>query len=272
MSYKLTKWLILLFPPLLVGLWELVRHTLLMPYFSMSAGNVVTPILLFLISLMLLLPLFSRMERFQEELQQERAVKAKLEAREQLASELHDGIAQSLFLLAVKLEKAEKQQLRGEEIPLDELRKTVHTVNDYVRQSISNLRYSVDEMLDEGETLPGLIAGLGKEIQMKVHMQWRLAEGRLTVQEKIELLACVREAVMNARKHSGQAEVYIEAAAEDTGWKVEIRDQGKGIAPGEMDKSGTYGLRIVRERAAKMGWQVQLDSREGSTSVILYKP
>ncbi|GGA38707.1 sensor histidine kinase [Paenibacillus physcomitrellae] len=271
MTYKLTKWLILLFPPLLVGLWELVRHTLLMPYFSMSTGNAITPILLFLISLMLLLPLFARLERFQEELQQERAVKARLEAREQLAKELHDGIAQSLFLLAVKLEKAEKRQLRGEEVPLDELRKTVHTVNEYVRQSISNLRYPVEETLGDGETLPGLVADLGKEIQIGIHLDWYLTEGQLTVQEQVELLACIREAVMNVRKHSGQTEVYIKATAEDKGWKVTIRDHGKGIAPGELDKSGTYGLRILRERAAKMGWQVQLQSREGSTTVILIK-
>lgn len=43
--------------------------------------------------------------KMQEELRQEKEKKAALIEREKLARELHDGIAQSLFLLSVKMNK-----------------------------------------------------------------------------------------------------------------------------------------------------------------------
>ncbi|GJM82558.1 hypothetical protein HMSSN139_50540 [Paenibacillus sp. HMSSN-139] len=68
MSYKFTKWLILIVPTLVVGVWEVVRHQFLMPYVSMELGNVLTPILLFAVSITLLYRWFAYLERMQEEL------------------------------------------------------------------------------------------------------------------------------------------------------------------------------------------------------------
>ncbi|WP_138493869.1 sensor histidine kinase [Paenibacillus pinistramenti] len=271
MSYKQIKWLILLLPPLLMGTWELLRHTVLMPYFSMNAGNAVTPVLLFMIVLALLLPLFRRLEKLQEDLHRERLVKSELEARERLARELHDGIAQSLFLLAVKLDKAEKAGRRGEDIQLDELKRTVHKVNDYVRQSISSLRYPAEETAVIGGTMPGLVADLEQDIPIRIRLDWRMEEHLLTTKEKVELIACIREAVINARKHSGQSEVRIQGEALNTGWRVQITDNGPGITPEDLSKPGKYGLRILQERAAKMGWKVQLESGQGHTTVMIEK-
>lgn len=98
----------------MVGIWEIVRHQFLMPYISMDMGNYLTPVLVFLFSIVLLLPLFSLLERNQRELEQERAVKTAMEAREGLAKELHDGMAQSLFLLSVRIERLEQNRRNGE--------------------------------------------------------------------------------------------------------------------------------------------------------------
>ncbi|WP_442435751.1 histidine kinase [Paenibacillus peoriae] len=68
----------------------------------MDLGNWLTPVLVYVVSITLLTQLFRILEKIQKELEIERSEKAVLEAREQLARELHDGIAQSLFLLSVK--------------------------------------------------------------------------------------------------------------------------------------------------------------------------
>jgi two-component system nitrate/nitrite sensor histidine kinase NarQ len=102
MSYKQIKWMILLIPTLTVGLWEYVRHQFLLPYISMNLGNWLTPVIVYVVSITLLTRLFLILERIQKELEHERAAKVALESREKLAKELHDGIAQSLFLLSVK--------------------------------------------------------------------------------------------------------------------------------------------------------------------------
>lgn len=131
----------------MVGIWEVVRHQFLMPYISMDLGNYLTPVLVFLVSLVLLVPLFSLMERNQRELEQERALKEAMKAREGLAKELHDGMAQSLFLLSVKIDRLEANRKNGEvsEESVNQIKKTVHEVNRYVRQAIANLKIPVSE-------------------------------------------------------------------------------------------------------------------------------
>ena len=56
----------------MVGIWEFVRHQFLMQYISMDMGNYLTPVLVFLFSIVLLLPLFRMLERSQRELERER--------------------------------------------------------------------------------------------------------------------------------------------------------------------------------------------------------
>jgi len=100
-SYKQIKWLILIIPTLTIGLWEYVRHDFLLPYISMELGNVLAPIIVFLVTILFLTQLFDILERNQKELERAKALQAALEEREKIARELHDGIAQSLFLINV---------------------------------------------------------------------------------------------------------------------------------------------------------------------------
>ena len=267
MAYKLIKWSIILLPVVFVGVWEVLRHTILLTYLPMDMTTLMTPFLLFFISITLLFPLFSHLERMQEELQLERTVKAKLEERERLARELHDGIAQSLFLLSVKLDKAERRSSKGENISFQDLRQTVHEVNSYVRESISNLRVPAELEPDEGGTMQHLLARMGREVQVKLEIHWAIREDQLSLKDKVELFACIREAVINVRKHSGVARAIVSGVQEPTGWSVSIEDYGKGMAGEEQDISGKYGLKMTRERAILMGWDIEVQSRPGHTEI-----
>jgi two-component system nitrate/nitrite sensor histidine kinase NarQ len=68
MSYKQIKWLILIIPAVVSGLWEYVRHRFLLPFISMQLGNWLTPLLVFTVTIVLLLRLFAIYEKMQEEL------------------------------------------------------------------------------------------------------------------------------------------------------------------------------------------------------------
>lgn len=270
MSYKFTKWLILIVPTLVVGVWEVVRHQFLMPYVSMELGNVLTPIILFAVSMTLLNRWFAYLERMQEELQRERALKVRLEQREQLARELHDGIAQSLFLLSVKVDRAERQQQSaGGAYDWNELRKSIHEVNRYVREAISDLRIPPDSK--EGETeeasMAALVRRIAAEQQLALRLDWQLEEARWPAKAKMELLSCLREAVINVAKHAGVHDVEIAASGDARNFVVKIADRGCGFMPEEAANQGRYGLRIIRERANEMGWELKITSRQGSTTI-----
>ncbi|WP_433749871.1 sensor histidine kinase [Paenibacillus amylolyticus] len=273
MSYKQIKWMILLIPTFTVGIWEYIRHQFLMPYLSMDAGNWLTPVIVYLVSVTLLSRLFHMLEGARAALEQERAAKAALEARDQLARELHDGIAQSLFLLSVKTDKAGRS-LRGSghEHEIQEIQKTVHEVNTYVRQAIAQLRFVPSSTATpEIISLHAQVEVLVKETVPGAQIHWELSGVTLSAKEQVELLACIREGLLNVRKHAQATRVQVHAEGNPIAWFIYIQDNGNGLSEDPLHLKDRYGLRITKERAAEMGWSFTLDSRPGHTRMTIGK-
>lgn len=270
MTYKKIKWLILLLPTLSVGLWEYVRHTVLEPYLSMTFGNYLSGIIVFLVTLYFLNKLFGMLEKTHQELQREREGKAVLEEREKIAKELHDGIAQSLFFLSVKLNKLGKgQEIQNEESYLN-LRKTLQHVHEDTRQAIHNLRYPKEQTpIPWTENFYKFLDELERDHQLTIHRQWNLREQDLSPKEKIELFACVKEALINVVKHAGTDEAWVDAVHHENGWTCTVKDNGKGLAD-SASESG-YGLRIVNDRIESMGWSLRLASQKSGTKMVIQK-
>lgn len=67
MKASTIKRLILWTPTVLTAAWEYARHTFLLPYVSMDTGNVISPILVFLVTVTLLSKLFAMLENVQEQ-------------------------------------------------------------------------------------------------------------------------------------------------------------------------------------------------------------
>ncbi|WP_435925616.1 sensor histidine kinase [Paenibacillus sp. DYY-L-2] len=274
MTYKQIKWMILFVPTLIVGLWEYVRHQFLMPYISMNLGNWLTPILVYLVSVTLLNQLFNQLERIQLELQAERAQKAALQAREQLAKELHDGIAQSLFLLSVKVDQLEHttdRQIHEESVYT--VRKTVHEVNRYVRQAIANLRYSTTDNNDMiiKETLRDKVKQVADEVLIPIEIEWSIPEDAMNSKEKIEILACIREAVVNIQKHARASKGWIAAHGDESDWVVTIKDNGEGFREELVDSKESYGLNIMKDRVEDMKWQLRIFNDHALTTLKIQK-
>ncbi|SEN78487.1 sensor histidine kinase [Paenibacillus sp. OV219] len=269
-SYKRIKWFILWTPTLTIALWEYLRHTILLPYVSMELGNWLTPVLVMTVTATLVIKLFRMLEETNESLQQAKSAKAAFMEREQLARELHDGISQSLFLLSVKLDKLE-QAKDNEQVmeTAQQLRRTVRHVYEDVRQSIASLRsepsrtdvqwmQAVREMAEELR-LGGLDAQL----------DWRLGDSRLSGKEKVELLAIVREAMLNVQKHAHATQLIVRAVPESESngadFHCTITDDGIGALPEQLGAKGRYGIRMMRDRAEAMGWQFHVRSRDELT-------
>ena len=276
MTYTRIKVLILLIPTVMVGIWEWVRHQFLIQYISMDTGNFLTPVLVFLFSIILLLPLFRIMERSQRELERERAATGAMEAREALAKELHDGMAQSLFLLSVRIDRLEHSRQDGgiSADSVDQIKKTVHEVNRYVRQAIANLKVPVNgaESFTLERSIHEQLAAIAGEVMIEVSLDWHLEEEALTPAEQAELLSCIREAIINVRKHTRAGRVSVSGQGDEQGWRVTIADDGAGIEHTDpFAVSGSYGLQIMRERSRSMGWELELHSGADGTTVAIVK-
>ncbi|MDF2716627.1 MAG: putative two-component sensor histidine kinase [Paenibacillus sp.] len=271
MTYKQIKWLILIIPTLTIGIWEYVRHEFLLPYISMELGNWLAPVLVLLVTLLFLTQLFTMIEHNQEELNRAKAVRAVMEEREKIARELHDGIAQSVFFLNAQVSRMERMK-QADELPLDKLKESVHRTNDYVRQAIANLRHAADA--DRNPWLQGvesLIDELHRETDLQFETKWEIPESQLSSKDKVELLAIVREALLNIHKHADATRVRVQALTTDTGWICRIADNGKGFEPETAVGGNRYGLKMMRDRANNMTWRLHIERNEGETKITIAK-
>lgn len=264
------KWWILLIPTLTIGLWEYVRHAFLLPYLSMDLGNVLAPFIVLAVTLTLSRSLFKKLEHSQAALQREQATSAALEERERLAGELHDGISQSLFLLAVKLDQLDAAAQDGPVKPLAaSLRETVRVMHEDVRQAIANLQLPPSP--DQAAWVMPLRELLGETAGMteaRAEFTWTISDQCLTDKEKVELHACVREALMNVRKHAKAAHVYVIGESDGAGgFRCAVEDDGTGFAVDPLRAPGRFGLRMVRDRAQRMGWTFAAE-RRGDRTVV----
>jgi signal transduction histidine kinase len=268
------KWLILLIPTLTIGMWEYVRHAFLLPYFSMELGNLLAPFIVLAVTLTLVRGLFTRLEQSQQALQREKSTNASLEERERLARELHDGISQSLFLLAVKLDQLDEMETEG---PVRELgvglRETVRVMHEDVRQAISNLRLPPSPAA-AAWVLPlrELLGETADKTEARAEFIWNIPDASLTDKEKVELHACMREALINVRKHAMASKVFVIGESNgEGGFRCAVEDDGGGFGGDPLLAPGRFGLRMVRDRAKGMGWTFLAERRGDRTVVELLK-
>jgi two-component system nitrate/nitrite sensor histidine kinase NarX len=209
--------------------------------------------------------LSSAMDALRSEAQRREAAVA--EERGMLARELHDSIAQSLAFMKIQLQLLKDAQRGGNaataERLLDELELGLKESTADVRALLMHFRTRTDG----DDLLPALQQTLQKfRLQSGVQAELEV-DGHgasLPADVQVQLLHVVQEALSNVRKHARARQVLIRLAHQPH-WQIEVRDDGCGFdaAVGAPDDSHV-GLRIMRERAAKVGAAVEFDSRPGA--------
>lgn len=275
MSYETVKWLILVLPTLTIGLWEYVRHTFLLPYISMDLGNLLSPVILFAVTITLTRKLFLIYEAMQEEVRQERARKAATEERERLVRQLHDGLAQSLFLLSVQIEQMERQTPAPEQ--WNELKKSVRIIHEYTRQAMNNLKTpksdaGYDWLQMMRQTAEQFQRETGLAVAVTAEGTAAEAEKALSAKERVALHACLQEALMNVRKHAKARRVDIFFGQRAGLLCLVVEDDGIGFVGEPWNEKDKFGVRIMQERAAEVGWQLKLERSDERTRLILCRP
>lgn len=199
------------------------------------------------------------------------------EERSLLARELHDSIAQSLAFMKIQV-----SLLRGALKHHDDgkVTRTVGELETGIHESLSDVRELLLHFRTRTNTediVPALQTTLQK-FEHQTGLVTHLSIGGdgipLPADVQIQVLHVVQEALSNVRKHAHASEVRVDVQQE-LPWRVEVRDDGCGFVAGAaVTQDETHvGLRIMRERAARIGAEVTIDSVPGSgTCVVLTLP
>lgn len=178
------------------------------------------------------------------------------EERNLLAQELHDSIAQSLAFLNLQaqmlrrsIESGEREQALTE---LAQIREGIQESYDDVRELLVHFRLRPGASEFE-ETVRSALEKF--EGQTGIHTNLRISGAGmpLTAEQQLQVLHIVQEALSNVRKHAAANEVTVEIQRGET-YRIEVRDDGCGIDPRRLeDGEGHVGLKIMRERAHRIG-------------------
>lgn len=191
------------------------------------------------------------------------------EERQRLAREIHDGVAQELVMVGYGIDNAlatlpEEAKETGEEL---------RTLRAEVTRVITELRLSLFELRSEVDRQGGLAAAIaeyartvGASAGLRVHLSLDESTARLPAATEAELLRIAQEAITNARKHAGAANLWVTCAVDPPYAQIEVSDDGQGIA--DQRPEGRYGLAIMAERAERIRGRLEIRPRQPSGTTV----
>lgn len=191
------------------------------------------------------------------------------EERQRLAREIHDGVAQELVMVGYGIDNTLAELPPGAEQAAAELR----SLRGEVTRVVTELRMSLFELRSEVDRHGGLAAAIaeyartvGAQAGLRVHLSLDESTARLPAATEAELLRIAQEAITNARKHAGAANLWVTCAVDPPIAQVEVSDDGHGINDPHPD--GRYGLAIMKERAERIRGRLEIRPRHPSGTTV----
>jgi PAS domain S-box-containing protein len=209
---------------------------------------------------------------FQEITERKRLEQTLLEIREgerrRIARDLHDVVLQDL---AAALQAVQATLVRSRE-PHEEL----DQATDTIRRTARSLRGVIHDLrLEEGQpfvkAVEALVADLDQQSECEVGLEVENDfPQELPGEVGIGLLRIVREALANARRHSGARRVVVTLWSEGGRVGVEVLDDGRGFDPATVEGS-SFGLWGMEERVRELGAMLEVRSAPGKGTRVSVK-
>lgn len=192
---------------------------------------------------------------------------ATAEERRRLARDLHDGVAQDMASLGYLIDDLSATSESTDQTErLGELRAELTRVVAELRRSVFVLRNEAHGQSTLGESIRALAGHI--ESRSGISVQVELDEGskRLRPEVEGELLRIAQEAMNNAVKHSRATTITVRCRVQAPGATISVVDNGRGLQSARDD---SHGIRIMRERARRIGAALDLRNLEGRSGAEL---
>jgi signal transduction histidine kinase len=193
---------------------------------------------------------------------QQRAL-ATVEERQRLARDLHDSVKQTLFSLGLGLRVTRSLLPTNAEQSLTMLQQQEQMAlqaQAEMSELLAQLRTPSSELCDLTPKIEQYCEQLRSQgFMVALHVPTTLVLPEVLARE---LLLIAKEALHNARRHSGTKQAQLVVAVEQSTLTMTIADDGCGFAPA-THASDSFGLRSMQERAAAIGASFVVQSTPG---------
>jgi len=196
--------------------------------------------------------------------------------RRRIARDLHDSVGQLVVAATLNFSTvaAEAQRLTpagGQAV--SEAAALLRQISQEIR-TISHLLHP--PLLDEvglESALRWYVEGFADRSKIAVQLEVSPGLGRLRQEVETSIFRIVQESLTNIHRHSGSKTAAIRLNSADHELRLEIRDQGRGIAADkswQMRRSGGagVGIRGMQERIRELGGRLEVKSQPGAGTTV----
>ena len=192
--------------------------------------------------------------------------------RDRLSGELHDSLAQTLASVRMQVRLLDATLQRGDEAQawqeLEKIQDGLEEADRELRELIEHFRAPVDE----GGLAPALERAVERfrhacpEVRALLQTRWEGLE--LPDEAEFQLARVAQEALANVRKHARARTVRVLLAGDAASGhcRLLVEDDGVGFEAPAADAAGGgghIGLGLLRDRAARLGGRLQIESEPG---------
>lgn len=189
--------------------------------------------------------------------------------RHRLANDLHDAVTQTVFSMNLTAQSALLLLHRDSPkvfVQLERLRQLAQS-------ALSEMELLISELRPEKMTTGGLASALrqylangrlSESLSVTVEID---GDAALDPAEEQGLFRIVQEALNNVVKHAQASRASVRLHLAEPLW-IEVEDQGRGFDLRRAQHGSGVGLTGMRERAAEIGWHLQISTAPGAGTRI----
>jgi signal transduction histidine kinase len=193
-----------------------------------------------------------------------------LDERERIMLDLHDGCIQSIYAIGLNLENGrqvvEKDPAHAART-IAEAQANLNLVIQELRAFIggeARKPYSEAEFVAEAERLVASHGAQGPAFSIELD---KAAVRVLTADQATHVLRIAREAVSNVVRHARAATARVSLQLRDGAMRLEVEDDGVGIAP-DATRGRGLGIHNIHARARKLGGEARVASAPGKGTCV----
>ncbi len=192
--------------------------------------------------------------------------------RTMLANQIHDSLAQTLAYAKMRLSVLNEAMADGEQERANRYLGDVEEAVDMAYSELRNLITQFRDRIDPRGLVPALqemVESFRKKANADVDFLNVAQDVVLTPEEEIQVFHIIQEALYNVSKHARARHVVVTLDLHAGEYIVNVADDGVGLQGGANSNVGrSFGLTIMRERAAKLNGKLTIESRPAGGTIV----
>ena len=195
--------------------------------------------------------------------------------RRRIARDLHDRTGSGLAFVALELDRLYRNENDEQtRVEISTIREQVGLILTEVREMLFDLRVGLNGEVSLYDTIVDLSQRVTSRSRTLV--TYELSDlPEVDAYLSNEIWEIIKEAIINAERHSQGTKIQITSVVTDSLWTLSIIDNGIGIQP-ENKRPDSYGLTGVLERAETIGAKLVIESplrnKDYGTAVFISLP